>query len=180
MEITILGRGNVGGGLGTLWRKAGHSVTTLGREGGDAGDADVIVIAIPGGTLSQALPKVTGIVGKITIDATNMYGERDANFRSQSDEVKSHTHGPVAKAFNFNFAALYDQVAAQRVRPSMLFASDDDARSIAEQLIADAGYDPAYVGDLSRARDLEDLGWVLLAAGNGKPLFYRFASPGEL
>jgi hypothetical protein len=32
--------------------------------------------------------------------------------------VKSFTGGPVAKSFNVNFASLYDQIAAQRVRPS--------------------------------------------------------------
>jgi len=40
MNITVIGRGNVGGGLGSLWEKAGHMVTALGREGGDAADSD--------------------------------------------------------------------------------------------------------------------------------------------
>ena len=34
MKIVTIGRGNVGGGLAALWRKAGHEVTVLGRDGG--------------------------------------------------------------------------------------------------------------------------------------------------
>src|SRR6266513_2420553 len=41
MKITVIGRGNVGGGLAAFWRAAGHEVTELGREGGDASEADV-------------------------------------------------------------------------------------------------------------------------------------------
>jgi len=32
MKIVTIGRGNVGGGLAALWRKAGHEVTELGRR----------------------------------------------------------------------------------------------------------------------------------------------------
>jgi hypothetical protein len=46
MKITVLGRGNVGGGLARLWQQAGHEVTALGSEGGDASGADVIVAAV--------------------------------------------------------------------------------------------------------------------------------------
>lgn len=35
MNITAIGRGNVGGGLARRWEKAGHTVTQLGRDGGD-------------------------------------------------------------------------------------------------------------------------------------------------
>ena len=35
MKIVTIGKGNIGGGLGKLWRNAGHDVTELGREGGD-------------------------------------------------------------------------------------------------------------------------------------------------
>ena len=47
MNIVVIGRGNVGGGLAALWRKAGHEVTELSRRGGDASGADVIVVPVP-------------------------------------------------------------------------------------------------------------------------------------
>ena len=141
MKVVTIGRGNVGGGLAALWRKAGHEVTELGRGGGDASGADVVVVAVPGHAISAALSQVTGLAGKIAIDATNAIPSRNEAFGSLAEEVKSFTGGPVAKSFNLNIAGLYDQIAAQRARPSNFYAADDGARQVTEQLIADAGYD---------------------------------------
>ena len=46
MKITTLGRGSIGGTLGRLWTQAGHEVTMLGHDGGDASDADVVLMAV--------------------------------------------------------------------------------------------------------------------------------------
>ncbi len=180
MNIVTVGRGNVGGGLAALWRKAGHEVTELGRDGGDAGEADVVVVAVPGPAISAALGKVTALAGQIAIDATNAIPSRNEAFPSLAHEVKSFTGGPVARSFNLNFAVLYDQISAQRVRPSSLYVSDDGAREITERLITDAGYDPVLLGGLDQARAVEDLLWLPGAAGHGSPVFYRFAIPGNL
>jgi predicted dinucleotide-binding enzyme len=178
MNITTVGRGNIGGGLGRLWEAAGHDVTLLGRDGGDVSDADVILVSVPSGSISDALARVTGLEGKIAIDATNAFGGRNEQHESLAHEVKAHTNGPAAKAFNANFAVLYDQIGGQRVRPGCLYAADDDAREVTEQLIRDAGYDPVSVGGLENARALEDfVPGVLAKIGR---VFYRFAPPGEL
>jgi predicted dinucleotide-binding enzyme len=182
MNITVIGKGNVGGGLAKLWRAAGHEVQELGRGGGDASGADVIVVAVPSGQIRDALDKVAGVEGKTTIDATNAFGGRDESFESLAHEVKSIVAGPTAKAFNLNFAAIYDEISEQRIRPSNLLAAEDDAREAAEQLSRDAGYDPVYVGGLDKARLLEDHLALMFAAnqaGLGQ-FFYRYAKPGEL
>jgi len=93
MKIVTIGRGNVGGGLAALWRKAGHEVTELGRDGGDASDADVVLVAVPGPAVSAALGKVTGLAGKIAIDATNAYPSRNEAFPSLAEEVRSGLAG---------------------------------------------------------------------------------------
>ncbi len=178
MNITTIGRGTIGGGLARLWEQAGHSVTTLGRDGGDASDADVVLVALPSGSISEALAKVTGIEGKIAIDAANGFAGRNDQYESFAHEVKAHTNGPVAKAFNANFGVLYDRIGEQRVRPSCLYAAEDEAREVTEQLIRDAGYEPASVGGIENARALEDfVPGVLAQIGQ---VFYRFAPPGEL
>ncbi len=182
MNITIVGRGNVGGGLAKLWQEAGHAVNPLGREGGDGSDADVVVVAVPSGTIADALGKVRGIEGKVAIDATNAYGGRNEQFESLAHEVKSIVGGPTAKAFNVNFAVLYGEVAKQRARPCNLYAAEDGAREATEQLIRDAGYDPVSAGGLEQARALEDhvaLVFAVNQAGLGA-FFYRIAKPGDL
>ena len=178
MRITTVGKGSIGGGLADRWEAAGHDVTRIGREGGDASSADVVLVAVPSGSISEALGSVTGLDGKPAIDATNAFGARDERYDSLAHEVKALTKGPVAKAFNANFAALYEQIGEQRVRPSCLYAAEDGAREVTEQLIRDAGYDPVSVGGLENARALEDFVPNLL--GKIGRVFYRFAEPGNL
>ena len=74
-----------------------------------------------------------------------------------------------------------DQIAVQRLRPGSFYVAEDRARTVTEEHITDAGYDPVAQGGLDRARALEDLTWPLLAAmSDGAPILYRFAIPGEL
>jgi predicted dinucleotide-binding enzyme len=178
MKITTVGKGTIGGGLADLWEAAGHEVTRLGRDGGDASDADVVFVAVPSGAISDALGKVSGLEGKVAIDSANAFGGRDEQYESLAHEVKAHTNGPTAKAFNANFGVLFDRIEEQRVRPSCLYASDEGARETTERLITDAGYDPVGVGGLESARALEDFVPGLLAKAG--QVFYRFAPPGEL
>jgi predicted dinucleotide-binding enzyme len=182
MKITAIGRGNIGGGLAERWNKAGHEVLSLGRDGGDASDADIVLVAVPGAEISDALPKVSGLEGKVAIDATNIFGERNEQYESLAHEVKAHTRGPVAKSFNTNFAALYDVIDAQPERPANLYAADEEAREVAEQLIRDAGYDPVFAGGLENARLLEEHLKLLMAIGNAGlgRVFSRYWAPSEL
>jgi 8-hydroxy-5-deazaflavin:NADPH oxidoreductase len=181
MRITVIGRGNVGGGLARRWTAAGHDVTALGREGGDAEGTDAVVVAVPGDAIADGLAKVRGLKGQLAIDATNTFGPHPAGHETLADQVKSIIGGPTSKAFNTNFAALYDQIDAEPVPPGTLFASDPEARDLTEQLIRDAGFDPIYLGDLGQARLLES-GSLMMAVARGGlgPFFYRFSRPGGL
>jgi 8-hydroxy-5-deazaflavin:NADPH oxidoreductase len=182
MRITVIGKGNVGGGLAQRWEGAGHDVTALGREGGDATGAEVVLVAVPDTAIADALTKVRGLGGQVTIDATNIRGSYPAGYQSLAQQVKSIIGGPTAKAFNTNFAALYDQVDAEPVRPGTLFASDPEARATTERLIQDAGFDPVYLGNLGQAGPLESMIGVTMGVARGGlgPFFYRFNGPGGL
>jgi predicted dinucleotide-binding enzyme len=182
MNIAVVGRGNVGGGLANRWRRAGHDVTEIGREGGDVSQADVVVLAVPPAEIENALRGVGGIAGKPIVDTTNHVRGDRPDFPSLAHQVKAITGNSVAKAFNTNFAAIYDEIDNQRTTPSCLYCADDEARDVTEQLIRDAGYEPANAGGLESARALEDAVNVVFAvssAGGGR-VFYRFAKPGEL
>jgi predicted dinucleotide-binding enzyme len=179
MKITVVGRGNVGGGLAKRWEAAGHDVTALGRDGGDASDADVVVVALPSGAIAEALSKVSGLDGKIAIDTMNAFRGRDESFESLTHQVKSIVGGPMGKSFNINFATLYDRIEEQPDRPGSFYVAEDGAREITEQLIRDAGYDPISVGGLENARLLEDqIEFIMAIAQGGRgQSFYRYWAP---
>jgi predicted dinucleotide-binding enzyme len=183
MKIAVIGRGNVGGGLADRWEKAGHSVTRIGREGGDVADADAVLVAVPGAAIADALDNVQGLEGKTVVDATNNFGaDPPAGFESNAEFVKSRTSGPTAKSFNINFANLYDRIDQTRATPSNLWTGDEEARGVVEQLNRDAGYEPVYAGGLENAHAQEELLALILAVNRGGlgPFLYRMAPPDEL
>jgi predicted dinucleotide-binding enzyme len=156
MKIAVVGRGNVGGGLAGLWEKAGHEVRRIGREGGDVSEAEAVLVAVPGGAITQSL--------------------------DNAEYVKSMTNGPTAKAFNTNFAALYDRIGEARSTPSNLWCGDEEARQVVEQLNRDAGYEPVYAGSLENAALQENflkLVFEINRGGLGR-FFYRMAPPDQL
>jgi hypothetical protein len=129
MNIATIGKGNIGGGLGDLWEQAGHELTRLGHEGGDVSAAEVVLVAVPGGAVAEALERVSGIEGKATIEATNLYG---------------------------NFALLFDRLGEAGSTPSNLWCGDEEVREAVEQLNRDAGYArPPNTGD----EDLQVIGF---------------------
>ena len=181
MKIATIGKGNVGGGLADLWEQAGHEVTRIGKEGGDVSEAEVVLIAVPGGAIEAALDNVRGLEGKTVIDATNLFGaDRPSGFQSNAEFVKSRTNGPTAKSFNLNFARLYDQLDQVKTRPSNLWSGDDEAREIVEQLNRDAGYEPVYAGGLDNtALQEQGIGLIFAISQASGPFFYRMAPPDE-
>jgi predicted dinucleotide-binding enzyme len=185
MKITTIGRGNIGGTLARLWTAAGHEVTELGRDGGDVGDAEVVLLAVPYGAVGDALAGVTGWGGQVVIDATNRLGGEDPpeGYASVAEYVKATTGGPVAKAFNLNFGSLLEQAARVEDRPNNLWTGDESARAAVEQLTRDMGMEPVNGGDLEQAATQEAFAFMLVAivkdVGDGL-LFYRFATPQTL
>src|SRR4029453_2448229 len=175
MKIPPIGRGNIGGGLGELWGRAGHEVAELGREGGDCSGSEAVLLAVPQAAIADALAGVSGLEGIPVIDAGNVVrGPRPEGFNSIAEYVKSLTGGPVAKAFNANFARLYDRIGEARATPSMVYAAHDAARDVTETLIRDAGFEPVSAGGLESARAVEDfLGVIFAVAGQHGPFFYR-------
>jgi 8-hydroxy-5-deazaflavin:NADPH oxidoreductase len=179
MNISVIGRGNVGGGLARLWRARGHEVQELGKDGGDVSGADAVLLAVPWSAIPDALGSVAGLEDKVVVDATNFFGEGRPDFPSLAHQVKSIVGGPVAKAFNLNFARIYGEIDRQPETPGCLYCAEEEAREVTERLIREAGYEPVNAGGLDSARALEDMLAVLIAVSNanGGQIFYRFWRP---
>jgi len=185
MKITTIGKGTIGGTLARLWTSAGHEVTQLGRDGGDATEADVVLLAVPSDSVPTALSGVTGLQGKVVIDATNRLNgeEPPTGYSSVAEYVRATTNGPTAKAFNLNFGALFEKAGAASTRPNNLWVGDEDARAAVEQLTRDIGMEALCGGSLERAATQEAFAYILMSivqdVGAGL-LFYRFAAPENL
>jgi 8-hydroxy-5-deazaflavin:NADPH oxidoreductase len=179
MKIAVIGKGHIGGTLGSKWRAAGHEVVYGTRDGTGEGPggapvrsisdalngAEVVLLAVPG----QAVPGVVNEQGaalgdKVVIDAVNRMGAPEFDSRALiADAAPSARY---VRAFNSygweNFADPVPGVA-------LFFAADPPARAAAEELISAAGLEPAYVGDATATATVDALLplWFALVRQNG-------------
>lgn len=186
MKIGIIGAGNVGGGLGAIWRDAGHEVQLASRSQGSPAEAaefgDVVLLAVPEAAVGEALGAAGSLDGKVLIDATNRLEAPGSGSGSLAEEVARTAGGArVVKAFNTVFAAAYDEIP-QSGRPDLVFCGDDaEAKSAVATLIRDAGFEPVDAGGLSVAADMEAFARLAIgiAYGQGRgPFFYKLSAPG--
>jgi 8-hydroxy-5-deazaflavin:NADPH oxidoreductase len=167
MRIAVIGKGNIGGSLGTRWRAAGHEVVYGARDGSGEGpggapvrgigealkDADVVVLAVPGQVVADV---VTGhgaaLAGKTVIDAVNRIGAPE--FDSRAIIADAAPQARYVRAFN---SLGWENFADPMPGTSMFFAADQDARATAEELIRAVGLEPAFLGDASATATVDGL-----------------------
>ncbi len=203
MQITIIGAGNMGRGIGTRAVAGGHTVAIVDRDPSQAqqlaaelGDAatslapgatiggEVVVFAVYYPGIKDAVREYAGqLAGKVVVDITNPVDTTTWDSlatppgTSSAEEVQQLVPQgtPVVKAFNTTFAGTLaaGEVAGQPL--DVLIAGDDDAakRTVA-QLVSDGGLRPIDVGPLRRAQQLEQLGLLNIAIQ--QPLGLGFAS----
>jgi len=180
-QVTIIGTGNMANAIGGVLADGGTSVTYITQE--QTGTApltgDIVVLAVP-------YPAVDGILtaygdqfdGKIVVDITN-----PLNFdtfdsltvpagSSAAAEIQSRLpEATVLKAFNTTFAGTLvgKQVGDQST--TVLIAGDD---ATAKQSLATAveagGVSAIDAGSLSRAHELEALGFLQLTLAAGEKI----------
>jgi predicted dinucleotide-binding enzyme len=179
MRIAVIGKGNIGGSLGTKWRAAGHDVVYGARDGSGEGpggapvrgigdalkDADVVVLAVPG----QVVPDVVtehgaALAGKTVIDAVNRIGAPE--FDSRAIIADAAPQARYVRAFN---SLGWENFADPMPGTNMFFAADPDARATAEELIRAVGLEPAFLGDANATTTVDGLLplWFALVQQNG-------------
>ena len=179
MRIAVIGKGNIGGSLGTKWRAAGHDVVYGARDGSGEGpggapvrgigdalkDADVVVLAVPGQVVADV---VTGhgaaLAGKTVVDAVNRIGAPE--FDSRAIIADAAPQARYARAFN---SLGWENFADPMPGTNMFFAADPDARATAEELIRAVGLEPAFLGDAKATTTVDGLLplWFALVQQNG-------------
>jgi predicted dinucleotide-binding enzyme len=180
MRIGLIGAGNAGSTLAELFVRAGHEVT-LSKKGppddlrelvarlGERAHAatpeeaarfgDVVVLAIPFGSYRELAPEP--FKGKIVIDATNYYPDRDGTFPeieesqlTSSELIERHLAGArLVKAFNNLPMRVLKEAARPRGAPDRLalpLSSEyPEAKRVVAQLIDQVGFDPVDLGGLA-------------------------------
>jgi 8-hydroxy-5-deazaflavin:NADPH oxidoreductase len=179
MRIAVIGKGNIGGSLGTKWRAAGHDVVYGARDGSGEGpggapvrgigdalkDVDVVVLAVPGQVVADV---VTGhgaaLAGKTVIDAVNRIGASE--FDSRAIIAEAAPQARYVRAFN---SLGWENFADPMPGTNMFFAADPDARATAEELIRAVGLEPAFLGDANATTTVDGLLplWFALVQQNG-------------
>lgn len=177
LRISVIGAGKVGGTLGTLWVKAGHSVmfssrhpetlTALvesagpGARAGSVSEAaqwgDVIVLSVPYGAMPVLSEQLKGTLdGKVVFSTSNPFSDRDADVGRKALEqgvaLADRQYLPgvhLVRAFNaIGYAAMKNQSGTGKAIPT--FADDARAREMGARLVRDAGFIPVLL-PLARA-----------------------------
>ena len=196
MRVGIIGSGRVGATAAALLANAGHEVALSNSRGPDSllaeierlgpnaravtpGEAaafgDVVLVAIPFGRYAE-LP-VPELAGRVVVDATNYFPERDGevdgmgNGRTSSELLAELLPAAnVVKAFNtLNYARLRDDARPQGApdRLAIPHAGDNpQAKAIVSTLIDAMGFDPIDTGSLADGGRWQQPGAALF----GRPL----------
>lgn len=186
MKIGILGSGNMGRSLGTLWAEQNHEVffgartveqgksvaETVGNntQGGTNDRAaefgDVLLYTIRGVDPNEVLTSIAVLKGKIIIDCNNFEIPEDFDYKaidySLAEQLASQVpQAHVVKAFN-TFAQEVFELAPSPLKDydvSCFVAGDNEAaKQKVMQLAKDIGFTPIDSGKLRNSRMLEKLG----------------------
>ena len=160
MRIAVIGKGNIGGSLGTKWRAAGYDVVYGARDGSGEGpggapvrgigdalkDADVVVLAVPG----QVVPDMVtehgaALAGKTVIDAVNRIGAPE--FDSRAIIADAAPQARYVRAFNSLGWENFAEPRYGDTEGDLFFSSADADRGLVETLIEAVGLRPMYLGE---------------------------------
>lgn len=204
MKIGILGAGNVGGALGSVWARKGHEVffgvprpqdtktqeflKTIGAKGraGSVAEAcapsEVIVLATPWPAAQDAIRAAGNLEGKVVMDCTNPL---EADFTglvlgyttSGAEQVAQWAKGgKVFKAFNQTGFNIMASPDFAGQRAVMFICGDDDAhKPTVLKLVSDVGFEAIDAGGLVIARLLEPYAMLWIHLANVRGLGRDFA-----
>ena len=169
-HLSIIGTGNMGQAIAAVAARGGHSVQLLGQADVEAPvTGDIVVLAVPFPAVGDVVAqRGDSLAGKVVVDITNPLDFETfdsltvpADSSATAEIAAALPYSRVLKAFNTTFAST---LAAGTVGPhttTVLVAGDDaDAKSMLAGVITSGGLKAIDAGALSRARELEALGFL--------------------
>lgn len=173
-SVTIFGDGNMGSAIGNVLTAGGATVDhiTTADEGKATVTGDLVILAVYYPALESILDDYGDqLAGRTVVDITNPLNLETldslavpADSSAAAELAAALPSSKVLKAFNTNFAAT---LAAKTVGPNpvtVLIAGDDaDAKAELAAAVTAGGLEAVDVGPLSRARELEAVGFLQLS-----------------
>jgi NADPH-dependent F420 reductase len=169
-HVSIIGTGNMGQAIAGVAGKGGHTVQLLGQsDGATAVTGDIVVLAVPYPAVSAVLAeRGDTLAGKIVVDITNPLNFETfdsltvpADSSATAEIAEALPSSRVLKAFNTTFAGTLAAGSVGSLTTTVLIAGDDtDAKSTLAALITSGGLNAIDAGPLTRARELEGIGFL--------------------
>ena len=171
-SVTIFGSGNMGTAIAGVLTAGGAVVEHVGSADNDATiSGDILILAVPYPSLGDIVAKYAPqLAGKVVVDITNPLNFETFDSLTVSAESSAAAElaaalpsSKVLKAFNTTFAATLAAKAVGPNKTTVLIAGDDaDAKAVLAAAITAGGVDAVDAGALSRARELEAVGFLQL------------------
>jgi len=177
--VSIFGTGNMGTAIGDLLAAGGASVQHVTRDGNEPIIGDIVVLAVPFEALDDIVARYRDeLAGRTVIDITNPLNfdtfaelKVPAGSSAAAGLQAALPDTRVLKAFNTNFAAT---LATKQVGPNtttVLVAGDDaDAKQTLIDAVTAGGLSAIDAGGLSRAHELEAIGFLQLTLANDEKI----------
>jgi 8-hydroxy-5-deazaflavin:NADPH oxidoreductase len=172
--VSIIGSGNMGTAIGQIVAAGGNTAEFVGRDTTDAITGDIVVLAVPHPALDEIVAtRGAELAGKIVVDITNPLNFETfdslvapADGSKASELATALPDSRVLKAFNTNFASTLASKTVGGLPTTVLIAGDDvDAKNALADVVRAGGVAALDAGSLSRARELESVGFLQLTLG---------------
>ena len=171
-HVSIIGKGNMGQAISSIVTKGGNTVEVLDQSDADKpATGDIVVLAVPYPAVADVIAqRADQFAGKVVVDITNPLNFETfdsltvaADGSAAAEIAAALPQSRVLKAFNTTFAATLASGTVGPVPTTVLIAGDDvDAKTLLAGVIAAGGLRALDAGALSRARELEALGFLQL------------------
>lgn len=192
MKIAVIGVGNIGRTLGRKWAEKGHTIIFGARDVNSpkvaaalseaigsvsaalveeaAADGEVVVFAIPGRAMGETVAQLKEqLAGKIVIDAANNVGAAEMNSLGAFTGNSADVH--YFRAFNSLGWENFAEPVLAGMQIDLFYCGDSgEAQAAVDDLIADIGLRPVYIGGREQLVAVDSLTrlWFALVMGQGR------------
>jgi 8-hydroxy-5-deazaflavin:NADPH oxidoreductase len=179
-HLSIVGTGNMGQAIAAVAGKGGHTVQLLGSGDVDTPvSGDVVVLAVYYPSVAEVISqRGEQLAGKIVVDITNPVNVETfdslvvpADSSATAEIAAALPQSRVVKAFNTTFAGSLTAGTVGPLPTTVLIAGNDaDAKATLADIVTSGGLNAVDAGALSRARELEALGFLQMTLAAAEKL----------